>query len=89
MIYIATKNLLQALAKFPQAPLNLGLGRNSLPSTINFIYPRLVNEARNIFYFRSINLTIYKDFQTLLITTKKIGTSKINQMYIQDEKVDN
>lgn len=71
MIYIATKNLLQALAKFPQAPLNLGLGRNSLPSTINFIYPRLVNEARNIFYFRSINLTIYKDFQTFINNNQK------------------
>lgn len=71
MIYIASKNLLQALAKFPQAPLNLGLGRNSLPSTINFIYPRLVNEARNIYIFRSINLKIYKDFQSFIDSNQK------------------
>ena len=66
MIYIATKNLLQALAKFPQAPLNLGLERNSLPSTINFIYPRLVKEAQQLYTFRSINLKIYKDFQSFI-----------------------
>lgn len=71
MIYIASKNLLQALAKFPQAPLNLGLERNSLPSTINFIYPRLVKEAQQLYTFRSINLKIYKDFQSFINSNPK------------------
>lgn len=71
MIYIASKNLLQALAKFPQAPLNLGLERNSLPSTISFIYPRLVKEAQQLYTFRSINLKIYKDFQNFIDSNPK------------------
>lgn len=86
MIYIASKNLLHALAKFPQAPINLGLCRNSLPSTINFIYPRLVKEAQKLYIFRSINLKIYKDFQTFIDNNPKDWhTQDKSNIYIKRE----